>query len=48
MAYMKQRDSLDNDGQTEEPRLLKVKIVIQGIGMKIDLSGSAKMGKRPD
>lgn len=38
---------LDNDGQTEEPRLLKVKVVIQGDRMKIDLSGSAKMGKGP-
>ena len=38
---------LDNDGLTDEPRRLKVKICIQGEVMKIDLSGSSRMGSGP-
>jgi len=38
---------LDNDGMTDEPRRLKVKISIQGDEMKIDLSGSSRMGNGP-
>lgn len=38
---------LDNDGITEEPRPVKVKVIVSGEEMTIDLSGSAPMGKGP-
>lgn len=38
---------LDNDGITDEPRLVKVKVLIKGDEMTIDLSGSSKMGAGP-
>ena len=38
---------LDNDGITEEERPVKVKVIIKGDEMTIDLSGSAKMGVGP-
>lgn len=38
---------LDNDGKTDEARKLRVKVLIQGNQMLIDLSGTAKMGIGP-
>lgn len=38
---------LDNDGITAEERLVKVKVIIKGDEMTIDLSGSSKMGLGP-
>ncbi|WP_281725778.1 hydantoinase B/oxoprolinase family protein [Lachnoclostridium phocaeense] len=39
--------SLDNDGITDGERGVKVKVIIKGDEMTIDLSGSAKMGTGP-
>lgn len=38
---------LDNDGVTEEKRTLKLKVIVTGDEMTIDLTGSAKMGIGP-
>lgn len=39
--------SLDNDGITDEEKIVKVKITVKGSDMTIDLSGSAKMAAGP-